>query len=38
MKKFFKFVFRAGLLAGAAVIALQFQPVRDFVSKLGIEM
>ena len=38
MKKFFKFVFKAGLVAGAVVVALQFQPVRDAVSKLGIEM
>ncbi len=38
MKKFFKFVFRLGLLAGAVVIALQFQPVRDAVKKLGIDL
>ena len=36
MKKLFKCVFRLGLVAGAAVIALQFRPVRDAVNKLGI--
>ncbi len=36
MKKLIKVLFKLGLVAGAAVVALQFQPVRDAVNKLGI--
>lgn len=38
MKKLFGFLFKAGLLAGAVVVALQFEPVRDAVRKLGIDL
>lgn len=38
MKKFFKNVFCLGLLAGGAVVAVQFQPVRDFLKKLGVPL
>lgn len=36
MKGFFKFVLKLGLLAGVAVVALQFKPVRDFAKELGL--
>ncbi len=35
MKKFFKFVFWTGVIALGGIIAIQFQPVRDFLKKLG---
>ena len=36
MKKFIKSIFCLGLLAGGAVIAIQFQPVRDALKKIGV--
>ncbi len=37
-KKVFKFVLWTGVLAGAAAVALQLEPVRDAVKKLGVEL
>lgn len=38
MKKFFGLLFKLGLLAGAGVIAVQFQPVRDALKKIGVPL
>lgn len=38
MKKLFKFLFKLGLVAGAGVIAIQFQPVRDALKKIGVPL
>lgn len=38
MKKFFKFVFKAGLVAAAGLVAIQFQPVRDALKKVGVPL
>lgn len=37
-KKAFKCLFWTGVLAGAAVVALQFEPVRDAVRKAGVDL
>ena len=37
-KKIFKFLVWTGVLAGAAAVALQFEPVRDAVKKLGVDL
>lgn len=38
MKKFIKFVLCTGVLAVGALVAIQFQPVRDFAKKLGLPL
>lgn len=38
MKKFFKTVFLLGLTAVAGIVALQFQGVRDVLTKLGLPL
>lgn len=37
-KKLFKLTFWAGTIAAAGVVALQFEPVRDAVKKLGVDL
>lgn len=36
--KLFKCVFLLGVLAAAAIVALQFQPVRDAVKEAGFDI
>ena len=38
MKKFFKFVFFTGLIALGGIVAIQFQPVREELRKLGLPL
>ncbi len=38
MKKLFKALFCMGLLAGGAVVAIQFQPVREALKKAGLPL
>ena len=38
MKKFFKTVFWLGLTALGALVAIQFQPVRQELKKLGLPL
>lgn len=38
MKKLFKSLLWLGLIAGGAVIAIQFQPVRDALKKIGVPL
>lgn len=38
VKKLFKCLFKLGLVAGAGVIAIQFQPVRDALKKIGLPL
>lgn len=38
MKKFIKFVLCAGVLAVGGLIAIQYQPVRDFAKKIGLPL
>lgn len=38
MKKFFKTVFWLGLTAVGGLVALQFQPVRDALKKVGVPL
>ena len=38
MKKFIKSIFCLGLLAGGVVVAIQFQPVRDALKKIGVPL
>lgn len=38
MKKFFKFVLCTGVLAVGALVAIQFQPVRDALKKIGVPL
>ena len=38
MKKFFKTVLCLGLVGVGAMVAIQFQPVRDGLKKIGIPL
>lgn len=38
MKKFFKAVFCTAMIAFGALVAIQFQPVRDALKKAGIPL
>lgn len=38
MKKFLKFAVCSGMIAVAALVAIQFQPVRDALKKVGVPL